>query len=227
MGTLVTWDSFNGLLPDYDLINVTIEVNAVAANVVEFRLETTPHIDWWKAIRVPDGLGSSWELWTKDDKHSDSVALWAHQVRNGQVLEFKKAKLFGVHTGVYDLGGLERLEGGTRVTFRWVQDAATYLSAVVHKVTVDLPEDAGTVVAQTGQTFHAEVQVRNLTSGDDVTVPWNSDTRISLGSDNPRDNEIWGRNRVNCLDTVCYYQLAPFSFWRSAPLLPGSYRFCW
>src|SRR4051794_39511791 len=107
----LNWESFNGLLDDYDLINVRIDQGVVAADSVEFRLESAPWITGWKAIRVPDGIHSAWEIYVQDDRHSDAVSLYADQVANHQALEFKKAKLFGVHTGVYDLAGLERLQG--------------------------------------------------------------------------------------------------------------------
>jgi hypothetical protein len=62
-------------------------------------------------------------------KKADSVDLAAHQVGNGQELEFKKAKFLGVHTGVYRLGGLGRLPPGSRVTFAWAQDRCPRLDA--------------------------------------------------------------------------------------------------
>ena len=58
----------------------------------------------------------------EDQKKSDRVSLWSEQVNNGQLLEFRKSKFLGQPTGVYWLPDLDRLEPGSRVTFRWVND---------------------------------------------------------------------------------------------------------
>lgn len=121
-------------LPDGDIIQSTIEHNAVDPAVVEFVLELGWHeqihayfnnwewVTWWKGLNVPDGEGNSWDIWVEDNKIRDSVALWAHQVHNGQWLTFSKAKFFGKHCPVYILGNLDRLQPGDRVTFRWLKD---------------------------------------------------------------------------------------------------------
>jgi len=123
MSIRVDWPSLNSPTADGDMIDVLIEPDTVPPNTVEFVLESASFITWWKGLAVPDGLGSSWEIWTQDNRKSDRISLWADQVRNGQSLEFRKAKALGIHTGMYLLGGLERLAGGSRVTFRWLQDA--------------------------------------------------------------------------------------------------------
>jgi hypothetical protein len=223
----LTWESFDHLLPDDDLINVSIVPNAlgVAADAVEFRLENASHLVGWKAIRVPDGEphGSAWEIWVEGNHRADSVALWAHQVNNGQSLEFKKAKLFGVHTGMYDLGGLERLPGGSRVIFRWVRDAAEELRAWVEAFSLDLPRVDGRYQALTGQSFGAHLTMRNFTE----VLPWNADTRIKLASDTPRDNTLWGLNRVDLPREVTFWQTVTFDFVATAPQTPGDYPFHW
>jgi hypothetical protein len=86
----ITWESFEGrLADDCDLININIEPNAVDSSTVEFVIESGDDVTWWKGLLVPDCLGSSWEIWTKDQKKSDRVSLWAEQVHNGQLLEFR------------------------------------------------------------------------------------------------------------------------------------------
>lgn len=109
-------------LPDGDLIDVTIDENAVDPSVVEFVIETPANIAWYKGITVPDGTGAKWVIWTRDRRHRDTITLWAHQVINGQSLRFAKAGFLGFWKDVYDLGGLDRLPPGSRVTFRWVRD---------------------------------------------------------------------------------------------------------
>jgi hypothetical protein len=80
-----SWNSLlvGEMLHDGDIIQTSIDLNAVASNVVEFVLAVPAHITWWKRINVPDGEGASWDIWTQDQKKSDTVSLWAHQVNNG------------------------------------------------------------------------------------------------------------------------------------------------
>jgi len=109
-------------LPDGDLIEIEIRDNAVSSDIVEFVLQSGSGITWWKGLNVPDGGGSSWDIYTQDSRTQDSVALWAGQVNNGQVLTFSKAKIFGIHFPVYTLGGLNRIKPGSRVIIRWMKD---------------------------------------------------------------------------------------------------------
>jgi hypothetical protein len=118
-------------LPDNDIIVATIEENALqqdpsAEAAVEFVIASD--LWWWKELNVPDGeTGSSWNIHTGaatfgGRRFTDSVALWAHQVHNGQLLTFSKAKTFALLSNTYRLGGLDRLPPLSRVTFRWTQD---------------------------------------------------------------------------------------------------------
>jgi hypothetical protein len=109
-------------LEDGDVIYARIDDGVVDPAAVEFVLETVTPVDWWKAIRVPDGLGNSWLIETDGNKRSDRVTLWAEQVHNGQQLIFHKAKQWGAKRIVYRLGDLDRLPPGSRVTFRWLKD---------------------------------------------------------------------------------------------------------
>jgi hypothetical protein len=119
-----SWNALLGghRLPDGDHIQATITEHAVANDIVDFVLEAGPNVNWWKALRVPDGEDDSWLIHTEDDRRHDSVDLWAHQVHNGQELIFHKAKEFGSHKVAYRLGDLGRLAPGTRVTFTWLAD---------------------------------------------------------------------------------------------------------
>jgi hypothetical protein len=88
-----------------DLIDYRIELNAVSPAVVEFALESGNPAMWRKVLVMPDGLGSQWDI-TIDPSQGVSHAqndLWADQVRNGQRLEFWKAKAMGVNSWVLDL----------------------------------------------------------------------------------------------------------------------------
>jgi hypothetical protein len=108
--------------PDNHAISVSIEQNAVSADAVEFVLQTAPWITWWKQIVIPNGLGGRFTLETKNDKHEDRNGLWAHELHNGQSLEFWAGGFFGLGRHVANLGNLHRLPPGSRITFRWVQD---------------------------------------------------------------------------------------------------------
>ena len=111
------WDSFDWLLSDGDLINLTIEHQVVGGDAVEFALEAGPLITWWKAILLP---GNRW-IWTQDARNRD-IAIVPRSELHGDI-QFGKAKFLGVHQGVYLLDSLEQLQGGDRVTFTWLKMA--------------------------------------------------------------------------------------------------------
>ena len=109
-----------------DVINYVIEYNVAAADGVEFQLingtDSNNSSGWKKILVMPDGQGSQWDLVAEGRGSSAMNSLWASQVLNGQVLTFKKAKAFGVMTDVLQLGNLQNLVGGSRVTFTWSKD---------------------------------------------------------------------------------------------------------
>lgn len=111
---------------DYpDLISYTVEPGAVAADVVEFKLEASDSRMWRKVLVMRDGLGSQWDIAIDPSQgtFSASNGLWADQVQNGQALSLWKAKQFGVMTWVLDIGHLEAITPGSRVMFKWWRDA--------------------------------------------------------------------------------------------------------
>jgi hypothetical protein len=131
---VVDWEQLQAgeRLYDNDVITAVITPDAMSPGpngeaAVDFVLTST--LWWGKWLNVPDGegTGANWTIstgapWFGGRKTVDSVALWAHQVRNGQVLTFSKAKALGVAWPVYQLGGLDRLPPHSRVTFTWVAD---------------------------------------------------------------------------------------------------------
>jgi hypothetical protein len=110
------------LTPDGDQIDYAIERGVVSQDVVEFVLTLGPGVSPKKALNLPDGEGSSWDIAAEGAGASGSSGLWASQVRNGQSLTFKKAKPHGAIWEVYKLGHLGGLTPGTRVTFCWAKD---------------------------------------------------------------------------------------------------------
>ncbi|MCW7541177.1 hypothetical protein OOT46_25530 [Aquabacterium sp. A7-Y] len=104
--------------PEGDIIEYTIEPNAVASNIVEFALAVGPGVLANKILTMPDGLGSAWDI-VATGAVAGRNSLWAHQVDNGQSLTFKKPKGAGLIADVYYVGDLGGLSPGSRVTFRW------------------------------------------------------------------------------------------------------------
>ncbi|MFF0738797.1 hypothetical protein ACFYVL_00160 [Streptomyces sp. NPDC004111] len=106
-----------------DLIDYRVEKKAVSDAVVEFTLFIGHTSSGWaKAIIMPDGLGSQWEIRAQGRGASASNGLWAHQVKHGQVLTFRKPKGFGIWHDVIQIGFLGALDPGDRVVFTWRHD---------------------------------------------------------------------------------------------------------
>lgn len=106
------------------MIDYVVQRNAAAPDVVEFSL-VIGHTSsgWAKAIIMPDGQGSQWEILAQGRGGSSSNGLWADQVRNGQVLTFRKpTPPFGIWFDVIQIGFLGDLDPGDRVVFTWRTD---------------------------------------------------------------------------------------------------------
>ena len=106
-----------------DHISYVVQKNAVPADVVEFRL-VIGHTStgWAKAIIMPDGEGSQWVIKARGRGASATNGLWAHQVKNGQVLTFRKPGFLGIWKDTIEIGYLEDLDPGDRVVFTWNKD---------------------------------------------------------------------------------------------------------
>jgi hypothetical protein len=109
-------------VPAGDQIEFELQQGALDPSIVEFRLEAGPGITWRKTVNVPDGLGSSWDIWTQDGKSFDAVSLWAGQVNNGQSLTFTKAGFLGTPHTIGSVGDLEGMPPGSRLVLRWLRD---------------------------------------------------------------------------------------------------------
>ena len=179
-------------------------------------------ITWWKGLHVvdrPGGRGS--EIWTEGTRTSDSVALWAHEVHNGQDIEFRKAQFLIQYR--YVLGNLERLAPGSRVTFQWAQDAEASHACWVVNPRLDLPYRDGLFRVGVNETFQAVARFWNI--GDGTT--WTSDARYRLGSWLPADNTTWGLSRVELPHSVPSFGGVEIPFTARAPASPGQYPFSW
>lgn len=105
-----------------DSIEFTIEHGVVPADEVRFSLVLAGNVTWKKSVNMPDGEGNDWNIVSEGANAQSENGLWSHQVNNGQVLTFYKAKFLGAMTSVLTLGDLHNLRGGDRVTFRWAKD---------------------------------------------------------------------------------------------------------
>jgi hypothetical protein len=138
-----------------DYLFVRVDLGAVDPNYIQIVLQTPPWITWWKGIEVEEAVptnvvvGCSFgscpnprefrliaALWTQDYYHGPyAVNVPVSRLRgdNGAGpgrLRFGKAKLFGVHTGMYDVsttigtqyGWCQNFVPGARYTFNWMDD---------------------------------------------------------------------------------------------------------
>lgn len=129
MASPISWSTLvRNELWDGDRIVTDVRDNG-DSGFIEIRLKTPPEITWWKAVLIFDQNGRYFgEIWTQDEHHESHPARLpaAPDFLNGWRIELAKAKLFGVHTGMYSLPILA-LNGGSiqgkLITFTWMKDA--------------------------------------------------------------------------------------------------------
>ena len=125
--TGVSWHDFLETNRLWDNDNIAVWTEPIDdANAVEIALQLAPHKSWWKGIEIQDDNGSTiTEIGVQDSEKYASVRVDARSILDpGGYLVFKKAKLFGVHTGMYRLatGGLSEELKGKKATFYWYAD---------------------------------------------------------------------------------------------------------
>lgn len=108
-------------LPDGDVVHALITQRAVQPEFVEVILEAAWPVTWWKALRIPQELGTRL-LETRDAHRVDRgfvpAAVWAAT----RELVFHKARWSGAHRIAYRLGDLGRVQPGSSVRFTWRSD---------------------------------------------------------------------------------------------------------
>lgn len=111
--------------PDGDVINYKIERKAFDGNAIEFKLELSEGITWWKSVGIPDEYGVYRDVECQDNVKISSRFHSIPYGLNGKCLIFKKAKGGGRHQSNiegYKLCDLEGLSPGSKITFTWIKD---------------------------------------------------------------------------------------------------------
>ncbi len=218
----ITWTSFAGQLPlDCDMVDLTIEPNIHPSSVIELVLAANPRTTLWKGLLVPNGFGYTYWLETAGATKQASVTLPAGFLQQGQSLSFMKAGVFGLHTGVYDLGDLGRIPGGARVTFRWIQDQCPLVSAgwIPDESTMPtwlMPGEQRTVtlmVVNVGSTWYPDgrYEIANIGAVDWKIEPMQITTTVDAVG------------QVDWLTGIKTSQKLPYTFELTAPTTPGWY----
>jgi Astacin (Peptidase family M12A) len=108
---------------DCDEIDFKIEYDVVDTGTVEFILQASPKITWWKAVDIPLNEISYRRLEIQNGSTNNAI-INTYMLYNSKSLVFNKAKLLGVHTRLnYGWPVLPALKGGCRVTLTWRKDA--------------------------------------------------------------------------------------------------------
>jgi hypothetical protein len=120
--TFINWGDFGGTLPDGDIITVAFTQNFPQFGI-RITLNAGPGVTWWKALSLfTPGRGDFQEMFTERATTAASITVNPSIFDSGVVyLHFKKAKWWGIHTGMYFLARADRLIG-THATFTWLKD---------------------------------------------------------------------------------------------------------
>ena len=123
-GTVIGWNDLGSVLPDKDRISVAFSGHN-PNSTIQLTLNAGPGITWWKGVRLWSPMGGDLldEAWTQDNHTSTMISIPPSAVEpSDRFLQFKKAKSFGAHTGMYWLGRVDRMLG-SNVTLTWLQDS--------------------------------------------------------------------------------------------------------
>ncbi|WP_427501699.1 LGFP repeat-containing protein (plasmid) [Methylomonas sp. MED-D] len=107
-----------------DLIEVTVEEGAVPNDRVEFVLQTPATVTWRKEIVIRENATDPGvTIATHDEIHVAANGLYLYQLASA-TLTFRKDKGFfgGGVQNVATLNGLNEINPGARLTFKWVHD---------------------------------------------------------------------------------------------------------
>jgi hypothetical protein len=206
--TTIDWVAFDGVLAaDCDIIDVKLEHGAVSPAAVEFVLKTGPSIGWYKGIQIVDNTGHAQLLASTGASSTDVTSLPAGSVIGG-FLRFEKARILGVHTGVYDLADLRPLTKGTRVTFTWIQDECRGISVGLYPTKSTFP-----TWLRPGESRRVTVAVVNFSQA------WLTDRRYEFFD----TTGIWNMKPVPVTHQVTFGIDYTFEIMITAPMVEGTY----
>jgi hypothetical protein len=90
---------------------------------LEIQLYTAPDITWWKSVQIRNAADEILlMIETQDQVHATDPKGIDVSNLGGARISFHKAKMFGVHTGMYILPPDLTTRGGTRIVFGWDED---------------------------------------------------------------------------------------------------------
>lgn len=129
MAERIVWGSFP-LLRDFD--RFTIDESGGMPNQVKFILKTGAIVTWWKALKILRRDGSLVnEVTLQDSNHGPTMELIINQADYSNMkLVFAKAKIFGIHTDMYELFEFEEMNGRT-LTLTWETDGPDNVWAAI------------------------------------------------------------------------------------------------
>ncbi len=120
MAEPIQWSNFPNLSVE-DTVSLEITADGGGPQV-ELELETSPSVTWWKALEVrsvSDELLARVEM--QDSDHGPRSVTLDGALLRGARLVLAKAKIFGIHTGMYELRDLDA-HLGQRLHFLWQRD---------------------------------------------------------------------------------------------------------
>lgn len=101
-----------------DNVVVTVTRDGLPEDQVGLSLTVDPSITWWKAVNL-----AGFEAWTQDDVRASRITVPLSAVVANPVLELKKAKVAGAHTGVQTLTlPTPAAFGGCTISLNWTRD---------------------------------------------------------------------------------------------------------
>jgi hypothetical protein len=120
---------------DCDMINFSVEYNAVAADKIEFMLElgrnqNNRDVTWWKQIALPTVNNREILLWVQnhsliatENRKTASVQIPFAELDATRSISFWKAKFLGIHSILnYKWNAIPALKGGCRIKLVWNND---------------------------------------------------------------------------------------------------------
>lgn len=122
----ISWGdlSITNRLWDGDIVAVVGISDIADSNACEFVLELAWPKTWWKGIQVQDDNGSLIvEIGVENNSRINEARVPADFILRGGYLLFMKAKMFGIHTGMYRMS-TARMDNlrGKRVHFLWAAE---------------------------------------------------------------------------------------------------------